>query len=153
MIISSRPPSRRDPLSSSCGVKLPLRSRGIAKLDVADLAGDRLRGGAVARVRKQRRIRITALIADMISQLDFQAALQSRLQHALQQAVIAAQRHLAGIYLLKDLIQCAGYLQSISQLPLPLTPPGTLALAHRHRHRHSRVSSQIGSHCLHKRSQ
>src|SRR5215211_8288018 len=30
MIISSRPPSRREPLGSSCGVKVPLRSRGIA---------------------------------------------------------------------------------------------------------------------------
>ena len=120
------------------------------QLNIADLAGDRLRGGAVARVRKQRRIRIAALIADMISQLDFQATLQSRLQHALQQAVIAAQRHLAGVDLLEDLIQRAGRLQPISQLPLPRAPLGPLALALGHSH--SSVSSQIGSHCLHKRS-
>ena len=30
MIISSSPPSRRDPFGSSCGVKVPLRSRGTA---------------------------------------------------------------------------------------------------------------------------
>ena len=30
MIISSRPPRRRDPFGTSCGVKLPLRSRGTA---------------------------------------------------------------------------------------------------------------------------
>src|SRR4029453_5202820 len=28
--ISSRPPSRRDPFGTSCGIKLPLRSRGTA---------------------------------------------------------------------------------------------------------------------------
>ena len=31
MIISSRPPRRRDPFRTSCGVKVPLRSSGTAK--------------------------------------------------------------------------------------------------------------------------
>ena len=31
MITSSRPPSRREPFGTSCGVKVPLRSRGTAK--------------------------------------------------------------------------------------------------------------------------
>src|SRR5215211_3327329 len=57
---------------------------------------------------------------------------------------------LAGVDLLKNLIQRTGSLQPISQLPLPLTPLSPLALTHGHRH--SSVSSQIGSHCLHKRS-
>jgi hypothetical protein len=75
------------------------------QLHIADLTENRLRTRAVARIVKQRRIRITALIADMISQLDFQATLQRRLQHSLQQAVIPAQRHLAGIDLFEDAIE------------------------------------------------
>ena len=129
MIISSRPPSRRDPFGTSCGVKRAVAVPRDRQLDIADLAGDRLRGGAVARVRKQRRLRIAALIANMIGQLHFQATLQGRLQHALQQAVIAAQRHLAGIDLLKDPIQRTGRLQPISQLPLPCAPLGALRVS------------------------
>src|SRR5829696_3318771 len=59
-------------------------------------------------------------------------------------------QHLAGVDLLKNLIQRTGSLQPISQLPLPCTPLSPLALTHGHRH--SSVSFQIGSHCLHKRS-
>jgi hypothetical protein len=50
----------------------------------------------------------------MISQLHFQATLQGSFQHALQQAVIPAQRHLAGVDLLKDPIECTRGFQPIS---------------------------------------
>ena len=85
----------------------------------------------------------------MITQLHFQATLQGSFQHALQQAVIATQRHLAGVDLLKDAIQRTRGFQPISQLPLPSASLGPLRTLS---HGHSSVSSQIGSHCLHKRS-
>jgi hypothetical protein len=67
----------------------------------------------------------------MIGQLHLQATLQGRFQHALQQALIAAQRHLAGIDLLENAIQRTRCLQPISQLTLPCTPLGTLRVVHR----------------------
>jgi hypothetical protein len=121
------------------------------QLHLTDLAGDGLRAGAVTRVRKQRRLRIAALITDMISQLGFQATLQRRFQHAAQQAVIAAQRHLAGVDLVEDPIQRTRGLQPISQLPLPRAPLGTLR-ALGHGLGHSSVLSYQVPHCLHKAS-
>src|SRR5215203_5279809 len=76
----------------------------------------------------------------MVGELDFQATLQGGLQHGLQQPVIAAQRHLAGIDLLKNLIQHTRSLQPVSQLPLACTPLSALCVLHRG-HRCSSVLS------------
>ena len=76
----------------------------------------------------------------MVGQLHFQATLQGGFQHALQQPVIAAQRHLAGIDLLKNLVQPTRCLQPISQLPLACTPLSALRVLHRG-HRDSGVLS------------
>ena len=104
---------------------------GHRQIDIADLAGDHLCGGAVTRVGKQRCLRIAALIADVVGQLHLQATLQGRFQHALQQPVIPAQRHLAGVDLLEDAIQRTGGLKPISQLTLPCTPLSALRVVHR----------------------
>src|SRR4029450_4349030 len=79
-------------------------------------------------------------IADMIGQLHFQATLQGRFQHALQQPVITAQRHIAGVDLLKNLIQRTRGLQPISQLSLTGAPLSALCVLHRG-HRGSSVLS------------
>src|SRR5688500_5364818 len=85
----------------------------------------------------------------MVSQLGFQATLQSCFQQAVQPTVVAGQRHLTGTHLLENAIHRTRSLQPTSQLLLPRAPLGTLpALGHTH----SSVSSQMGSHCLHKRS-
>ena len=50
----------------------------------------------------------------MVGQLDFQATPQGSFQHALQQPVIPAQRHLPGVDLGKNLVQRTRCLQPIS---------------------------------------
>jgi hypothetical protein len=76
----------------------------------------------------------------MIGRLNFQATLQGCFQHSLQQALIAAQRHLTAVNLLKNLVQRTRSLQPISQLPLACTPLSALRVLH-HGHRGSSVLS------------
>ena len=102
------------------------------QLDVADLGRHRLRGSAVARVRKQRRVRVAPFVADVVGQLDLQATFQGGLQHDLQQAVIASERDRAGIDLGEDRIQGARSLQPLGQLTLPLTTLGVIRIHHSH---------------------
>ena len=137
LVEAAEPPgSPRHQPRSEATVAIP-RHR---QLDVADLTGNGLRARAVARIRKQRRLRVAALIADMIGQLDLQATLQGSFQHALQQPVITTQRHIAGVDLLKNLIQRTRGLQPISQLSLTCTPLSALCVLHRG-HRGSSVLS------------
>src|SRR5215217_4152939 len=140
MIISSRPPRRRDPFGTSCGVKLPWRSRGTAS-STSPISLEIIFGVVPLReLANSDASGVAALVADVVGQLHFQATLQGSFQHAFQQAVIPAQRHLAGVDLLKNLIQRTRSLQPISQLPLSCAPLSALRVVHRG-HRGSSVLS------------
>jgi hypothetical protein len=77
------------------------------QIDVADLAGDRFRGRAVARVREEPCFRIALLITDVIGQLGLQPALQRGLDQTRHEPAIAGQLHLARIDLGEQRIQTA----------------------------------------------
>ena len=119
------------------------------QLDIANLRGNLLRERPVARVRVKRRLRITLLIADMLSQLGLQTPLQASLDQLLNEAIFAIKLDLARIDLGKQVIKRTRLPKPVSTLSL-LTPPplASIPVDHGHQCRPS-IRSR---HPLHKRS-
>ncbi len=75
----------------------PTPVAGHVQVDVADLGGQCLRRGSVARVREQRRLRRALLIAQVVGQLGLQTAFERGLDQPGDEATIPGQLQLAGV--------------------------------------------------------
>ena len=78
------------------------------QLDLADLAGHRFRGRAVAGVADRPTDPFAMLIAQMLGQLGLQPTLQDRLDHLRQEPALPGQRKPALIDALEDMVEQPG---------------------------------------------